>query len=168
MGEGGPPQGADEFLGQAGAQQAGGVLAVGEHAVEVLVVPLADRRLRSRGLRLVRCVIVSHEPDGDRSPSQRRRQALRSCRVVGAGRLLVADRVQVQGIGTYILPVVPTDSNISLSLGAEEKSACSNSDPYVNISGLHAILNPLPRSRCRFLHCRDSSIASQNLRILGI
>ena len=37
-GKGWPPQRAREFLGQVGAQQAGGVLGVGEYAVEVLVV----------------------------------------------------------------------------------------------------------------------------------
>ena len=37
-------------------------------------------RVRHVGLPLVRCVIVSHELDGDRSPSLRRRQALRRCR----------------------------------------------------------------------------------------
>ena len=61
VGEGGPPQRAGDLLGQVGAQQAGGIPGVGEHAVEVLVVRMADRRLRRGGLRSVRRLIVGHE-----------------------------------------------------------------------------------------------------------
>ena len=56
-----PLQGVGERARHTGAQQAGGVLLVREHALEVLVVRLADRRLRRAAVRLLCCPLVGHD-----------------------------------------------------------------------------------------------------------